>query len=455
MRANKTICCSGHPSSSPRNQAADRHGKNVAPSLLSGPMTRTSFDITTPAMYLQDVPHDTFRAMRAEPGLTWHGYDHATGSPSKIGGFWAATRHADVATIGRNADVFSSAVGHTNLWDLEADALTARRSLIDSDAPDHTRLRRIVSSAFTPKYIREWEAITRSIAGALLDDFLETSGGDWVEAVVAALPIQVIMAILGVPSEDGDFLIELSNYLVEGTTDRPTLSDDAYGNTTPTRLLPFGSPAAHALYEYGASLGIQRKENPGDDVVSRLVLAEVDGEHLTQTEYKNFFQLLVFAGNETTRTAIAHGTIAFADYPEQWQRLLDDASLLQTAVEEVIRWSSPVLHMRRTATVDTEVAGTSIAKGDKVVMWYVSSNRDEAVWESPDQFDITRSPNPQQSFGGGGPHFCLGAFLARMEISVLIEEMLARNITLQRVGEPTRVASNFIRGVLDVEMIPG
>ena len=417
-------------------------------------MTRTSFDITTPAMYLKDVPFDTFRAMRAEPGLIWHGYDHATGSPSEIGGFWAVTRHADVATIGRDAEVFSSAVGHTNLWDLEADALTARRSLIDSDAPDHARLRRIVSLAFTPKYIREWETITRSIAGKLLDGFVEAGGGDWVEAVAAPLPIQVIMAILGVPSEDGDFLIELSNYLVEGTTDRQSLPDDAFGNTTPTRLLPFGSPASHALFEYGASLGIERRENPRDDVVSRLVLTEVDGERLTPNEYKNFFQLLVFAGNETTRTAITHGTIAFADHPEQWQRLLDDPSLLPTAVEEVIRWSSPVLHMRRTATADTEVAGTAIAKGDKVVMWYASSNRDEAVWQAPDKFDIGRSPNPQQSFGGGGPHFCLGAFLARMEISVLIEEMLVRNITLQRVGEPTRIASNFIRGVLDVEMTP-
>lgn len=417
-------------------------------------MTKTIFDVTTPEMYLSDVPHDTFRSMRAEPGIVWHGYDHATGSPSDIGGFWAVTRHADVSTVGRNADVFSSGVGHTNLWDLTADALEARRSIIDSDPPDHTRLRRVVSSVFTPKFIRDWQEITRTLAGRLLDDYIAAGGGDWVEAVAAPLPIQVIMAILGVPPEDGDFLVELSNYLVEGTTNRPSLADDAFGNTTPTHLLPFGSPASHALYEYGQRLGRERRAEPRQDVVTRLVFAEVDGEHLTENEFKNFFHVLVFAGNETTRTALTHGAMAFTDNPAQWSRLREDPSLLNTATEEVLRWATPVLHMRRTATRDIDLAGTAIAEGDKVVMWYASSNRDETVWDRPDEFDIGRSPNPHQSFGGGGPHFCLGAFLARMEISILLEEMLARDISLVRTGEPTRVASNFVRGVLDVDMEP-
>lgn len=413
--------------------------------MASGP------DVTTPSLYLDDIPFDRFAEMRAEEGVVWHSYDTATGSPGGDGGFWAVTRHADVAHVGRHADVFSSAVGHTNLWDLEADALEARRSIIDSDAPDHTRLRRVVSTAFTPKYIREWEAITRRLAGKLLDDFVANGGGDWVSAVAAPLPIQVIMAILGVPAEDGDFMVELSNYMVEGTTDSQSLPDDAFGNTTPTRLLPFGSPASHAMYEYGEKLGRLRAADPRDDVVTRLVFAEADGVRLTENEFKNFFHVLVFAGNETTRTALTHGAIALADHPAEWRKLRAGDAPLNTSTEEILRWSTPVLHMRRTATHDTQVAGTSISEGDKVVMWYASSNRDESVWERPDVFDVTRSPNNHQSFGGGGPHFCLGAFLARMEISVVLEEMLARNITLERTTEPTRVASNFVRGVLDVE----
>jgi len=409
-------------------------------------------DVTTPSLYLDDIPFDRFADMRSEQGLVWHSYDTETGSPGGDGGFWAVTRHADVAHVGRNADIFSSAVGHTNLWDLEADALVARRSIIDSDAPDHTRLRRVVSTAFTPKFIREWESITRTLAGNLLDDFVEQGGGDWVKAVAAPLPIQVIMAILGVPAEDGDLMVELSNYMVEGTTDQQSLPDDAFGNTTPTRLLPFGSPASHAMYEYGEKLGRLRRSEPLEDVVTRLVFAEADGVKLTENEFKNFFHVLVFAGNETTRTALTHGAIALADYPAEWRKLKANDDVIKSATEEILRWSTPVLHMRRTATRDAEVAGTTIAQGDKVVMWYASSNRDEAVWDRPDTFDVTRSPNPHQAFGGGGPHFCLGAFLARMEISVVLEEMLARNITLERTSEPTRVASNFVRGVLDVDL---
>ncbi len=409
-------------------------------------------DVTTPALYLDDIPFARFAEMRKTDGLAWHSYETATGSPPGEGGFWAVTRHADVAHVGRNADIFSSAVGHTNLWDLEADALEARRSIIDSDAPDHTRLRRVVSTAFTPKFIREWETITRTLAGNLLDEFVAKGGGDWVSAVAAPLPIQVIMAILGVPAEDGDFMIELSNYMVEGTTDQQSLPDDAYGNATPTRLLPFGSPASHAMYEYGEKLGRLRASEPLEDVVTRLVFAEADGVKLTENEFKNFFHVLVFAGNETTRTALTHGAIAIADHPAEWRKLHANDDLITTATEEILRWSTPVLHMRRTATQDTNVAGTAIAEGDKVVMWYASSNRDEAVWDRPDTFDISRSPNPHQAFGGGGPHFCLGAFLARMEISVVLEEMLARNINLERTSEPTRVASNFVRGVLAVDL---
>ena len=362
------------------------------------------------------------------------------------------SRHTDVKAVSKQPKLFSSAVGHTNLWDLEADALEARRSIIDTDAPDHTRLRRLVSKVFTPRNINLWENVTREIACELLDDFQHAGGGDWVSRVAAPLPIRVILSVLGVPVSDADFLVELSNYLVEGTTDQPSLAADAFGNTTDLRLLPFGSPASHALFEYGEQLGAKRKSDPKDDVVTQLVMAEEDGNRLSAAEYRNLFHVLVFAGNETTRTAIAHGAMAFSEFPDQWKRLESDGEITAPAVEELLRWATPVLHMRRTATDDTELSGTPIARGDKVVMWYPAANRDPAVYDHPFDFDISRETNPHFSFGGGGPHFCLGAFLARMEIRILLEEMLNRKLALRQVGAADRVASNFIHGILSVEM---
>ncbi len=401
-------------------------------------------DVTSSDVYAVGVPDDRFTELRATQGLAWHPYGDD--------GFWAVTRHGDIREVSRNAAVFSSGIGHTNLWDLEADALEARRSLIDTDAPDHTRLRRLVARAFTPKNIRRWETTVRQITADLLDDYVAAGQGDWVESVAAPLPIKVILTMLGVPVDDADYLVELSNYLVEGTTDRPSLPDDAFGNTTEVRLLPFNSPASHALFEYGEALGDQRRAEPADDLVTLLVQAADDGDRLTPAEYRNLFHILVFAGNETTRTAITHGAMALADHPDQWQRVLDDRSLIESAGEEILRWSTPVLHMRRTATEDTELAGTAIAEGDKVVMWYASGNRDEAVFEDPFAFDVGRADNPHQAFGGGGPHLCLGAFLARLEITVLLEEMANRGIRLNRTGDAVRVPSNFVNGVASVPM---
>lgn len=399
-------------------------------------------DIVSPGQYVDGIPHAAFAELRATPGLVWHPYQQT--------GFWAVSRYADVKAVSMAPKLFSSGIGHTNLWDLEADALEARRSIIDTDAPDHTRLRRLVSKAFSPNAIRAWESTTRRIAGELLDEFVERGEGDWVELVAAPLPIRVILTILGVPVDDADYLVELSNYLVEGTTDRPTLAPDAFGNTTPLRLLPFASPASHALFEYGERLGAARRADPQDDLVTQLVLAEDAGERLSHAEFRNFFHVLVFAGNETTRTAIAHGAMALASNPDQWRRLETDPSLLDSAVEEILRWATPVLHMRRTAAIDTELAGTAIAAGDKVVMWYVSANYDDARFDDPFRFDVGRPDNLHVSFGGGGPHFCLGAFLARMEIRVLLEEMLARRIRLEQRGREQRVASNFVHGVISV-----
>lgn len=400
-------------------------------------------EVTSADLYLDGIPHDRFAALRATPGLAWHPYEG--------GGFWAVTRYEDVHTVSRHPEVFSSGIGHTNLWDLQADALAARRSIIDTDAPEHTRLRRLVSRQFTPRTTRGFTEATRAIAVELIDRFASAGGGDWVRDVAAPLPIRVIMLILGVPDADASYLVELSDFLVEGTGDRPSLPADAFGNTTPLRLLPFGSPASHALYVYGEDLGQRRRSTPAADLVTELVRA-ADAGRLSRQEYRNFFHLLVFAGNETTRTAISHGALAFAERPDQLSRLQAAPEHLETAVEEVLRWATPVMHMRRTARCSTSLAGTDIAAGDKVVMWYTSANRDPSAFEDPFDFDVARSPNEHFAFGGGGHHFCLGASLARMEITVLIEELLKRRLALRQVGEPARIASNFVHGVASVTM---
>jgi len=286
----------------------------------------------------------------------------------------------------------------------------------------------------------------------LLDAFIEKGSGSWVDEVAAPLPIRVILTMMGVPLEDADYLVELSNYLVEGTSTTQSIPADAFGNTTELRLLPFNSPASHALFEYGEKLGNLRRQEPKDDLVSSLVQAEQEGERLNGAEYRNLFHLLIFAGNETTRTAISHGGIALADFADQWQRVLDDKTLVEQASEEVLRWSTPVLHMRRTTSEATTLAGTEIGPGEKVVMWYASANRDEEVFTNPASFDVGRDENPHFAFGGGGPHTCLGAFLARLEVNVLLQEMAARNIGLIRKSEPIRTPSNFVHGILDVEM---
>lgn len=422
-------------------------------------MTTTVPDIATPELYGSAIPYDQYAQMRSTPGLAWHPYEDPKAPASVVKpGFWAVTRHEDVKTVSKSPELFSSAIGHTNLWDLQADALEARRGLIDTDHPDHTRLRRIVARSFTPKAIRSWQDLTRQIVAELLDEFETSGGGDWVDKVAAPLPIRVILNILGVPVEDADFLVELSNYLVEGTLESPTLAPDAFGNTTDLRLLPFSSPASHAMFEYGLKLRELRRADPRDDIVTALVQAEQEGEKMNHQEFKNMFQLLVFAGNETTRTAITHAAMAFAEHPEQLPRSLDgtsaDGSPLNTMTEEILRWSSPVLHMRRTAVADTELAGTEIKAGDKVVMWYASANRDETVFDDPFTFDVTRDPNPHFAFGGGGPHFCLGAWLARLELDELFGEMARRGMGLEITEDPVRLDSNFVHGIVSVGIEP-
>lgn len=404
-------------------------------------------DLADPGLYARGIPHDVFAAIRATPGLVWNAID---GDPDD--GYWVVARHADVVTVSRDPETYSSAAGHIQIYDIDADALDARASMIDMDPPIHTRLRRLVSSAFTPRHVQSYAADVRARVRGALDAITGSGGGDWAATVAKPIPIGVICDILGVPEADHDLMVELSDHLVAGTSTAP-LPADAYGNTTPLRLLPFNSPAAHALNEYALDLGRARRAAPRDDLVSKLIAAEIDGERLTDDEFANFFRLMIFAGNETTRSSMSHLALHLVDHPAEFDRVRADRSLLASAAEEVVRYSSPILYFRRTATRDCELSGTPIAAGEKVVMYYSAADFDEAVFPDPLRFDVGRPPTPANvAFGGGGAHFCLGASLARLELVELIDEILERELTVEVVGEPEFVDSNFVNGIEHLEV---
>ena len=404
-------------------------------------------DLQDPATFSEGIPHGAFAEMRARPRLSWTppcGGDRT--------GFWSVTRHGPVSEVSRDTEVYSSAVGHIQIYDIDADALSARASMIDLDPPVHTRLRRLVSAAFTPRHVQSYEAAVRTRIAARLDALVEAGGGNWVEAVAAPIPIGVICDIMGVPESDHDYMIELTDHLVAGTSSKP-LEPTAYGNTTDLRLLPFNSPAAHGINEYARALGERRRAQPANDLVTRLIEAEVDGERLTDAEFTNFFRLMVFAGNETTRASMAHLGMHLVEFADQFEVLRSDRSRMAQAAEEVIRYSSPILYFRRTVTRDTVLQDTELRAGDKVVMWYAAANFDETVFDHPVRFDVTRPMRPPNvAFGGGGAHFCLGAPLARLELAVLIEAILERGIELELAGEPVYVDSNFVNGIEHLEV---
>ena len=403
-----------------------------------------AIDIASAQLYERDgIPHEAFGLLRRHDPVHWHPWDN------QRGGFWAVTTRADLTTVTRDWQTYTSEQ-HVNLWELDAEAQAARRSLIESDGPDHVRLRRLVTQPFTLRRMSGYHDATRAIVDELLDDAIGAGDCDAVKALSEPLPIRVIVSILGVPSADGEFLVQLSNQLVEGTS-AETLDPHAYGNTTPLDLLPFNSPAAHALFEFGRAVGAERRACPADDLVSKLVTANVDGDQLSDTEFCNFFQLLVFAGNETTRTAISNGLLAFMQFPDQLERLHADPSLIPTAVEEIIRWATPVLHMRRTATTDTELHGVAISEGEWAVLWYASANFDELAFDDPMRFDVGRPVKPDHvAFGSFGPHHCLGAPLARLELRLLLEQIVARGVRMTQSAPVVRVRSNFVNGIVSL-----
>ena len=404
-------------------------------------------DLTDPDFYEPGVPHEEFARLRAESPVHWHP------EPPPGKGFWAVTRHADIVDVSKRHAELSTAAGFVLLEDLEPDAMAARRSMIETDPPEHTRLRLLVSPLFTPRAIRDWEGRARSVANRLLDAALERGSFDWAVDVCEPMPINVFVAIMGIEDDAAPTLARLANQLI--TVDDPELapSPEAYERVRARgfepRLLPFRSPAALDLFDYARELGEQRRREPRDDLITRLVQAEWDGDRLTDSEFVNFFQLLIFAGNETTRTSLQQGMLAFLEHPEQLELLRARPDLMPNAVEEILRWATPIYYFRRTALVDTQIGDTPIRAGDKVIMYDdISGNYDDAVFPDPLRSTRRASRRSTSFFGGGGGiHYCLGAWLARMQVRVLFEELIARDVDLAITAPPRRLRSNFTNGL--------
>jgi cytochrome P450 len=355
-------------------------------------------------------------------------------------GYYALVRHADVVEASRHAEIFCSGRGATNIVDLPADFNEYFGSMINMDDPRHARLRRIVSRAFSPRLIAKFEDDVRRAAAAIVDDLLVTGPCDFVPNVAARLPLKIICDMMGIPGESYEMVLANSNIILSGS-DPEFLSEDL--DEAVLQILGAGQ----ALAELVTGLAADRVQAPADDLVSALLTANIDGEQLTSAELASFFILLVVAGNETTRTALSHALMLFTEFPAQRALLLADfENRVEGAVEEVVRYASPVLFMRRTLTRDYTMNGQDYREGDKAVLYYYSANRDEAVFADPGRFDITRSPNPHVGFGAAGPHFCLGAHLARRELTVMLRELFTRvpDIT---AGEPDRLLSSFVNGI--------
>jgi cholest-4-en-3-one 26-monooxygenase len=394
--------------------------------------------------FAQGVPHDWFTYLRANAPV----YKH----PEPDGpGFWAITKYDDVVAVGRDGATYSSDQKRGGVVVLEqqppemAEFTEGGNLMLTMDAPEHTRYRKLVNRGFTPRQMRMLEPHIREVTAQILDEVIDQGGCDYVVEVAAELPLQVIAEMLGVPNEDRHKLFEWSNRMIGSEDPEYMVEQSEVFN------------AQVEMFMYANELGAERRKNPRDDIITALLNAEIDGDRLSEMDFNLFFLLISVAGNETTRNSISHGIKAFCDFPEQYQLLVEDPTRAPSATEEIVRWASPVMYFRRNVTRDTELRGQQLKAGDKVSIWYISANRDEDVFDRPFEFDILRSPNEHVGFGGGGPHHCLGANLARMEINCLLDEMARRVPRIERVGEAQPLRSNFIAGIkhMDVKYPPG
>jgi cytochrome P450 len=403
------------------------------------PESLPHLDIVGHDVYEQGVPFAAYDEFRREAPVAWID-DHD-------GGFWSLTTHEHVVAVHKDWRTYSSEVGGTEMETLEPDALVARRTMLETDPPRHTKLRQLVNPTFSRVAVETYAAHSHALVADVLDRALATPTCDGVYDVARELPIRMITGLLGVPDDDAPQLFHWADQIVYNADPdySPAVSDQV--DTDPYRLLPFRSPVSLKVLEYVQRLAAARRGVDSGDVLTVLTNAMVDGEPLTEREQGTFFLLLLIAGNETTRHSLSHALLAFAEQPEQLHRLRAHPELLDTAVEEVLRWTSPQLHFRRTATVDTAIGDVPVAAGDRVVTWYMAANFDPAAFTDPGTFDLARTPNRHVTFGGGGPHLCLGQWMARLEVRSFLQALVERVDHIELVGEPRRVRSNFINGL--------
>jgi cytochrome P450 len=387
-------------------------------------------DLSDAAVFRDDAPHEYFSLLRREAPVCWH---EETAGGGK--GHWAVTRHEDLKFVSRNPNLFSSYAGGSILREMTPEQTDGNRALmINMDPPQHVKYRRLVQRGFTPRMVNDLAPHIRTMATEIIDRVAARGECELVADLSALMPMQVICQMIGVAREDWEAVYDLSNKLVG--FDDPELQEH-HGA---------GEMLAMQLFQYAARLNEKVRTQPGNDLGTALVQGSVDGEKLTDLEFNSFFMLLAVAGNETTRTATTHGVKLLAEHPEQRQRVQRDRRLLPLMIEEVLRYCSPLHYFRRTATADTELNGARIRAGDKITLWYPSANRDESVFTDPQAFDVGRTPNDHLAFGVG-EHFCLGASLARLELTILFDELLRRLPDITLDGPPVRLRSNFINGI--------
>ncbi len=406
--------------------------------MVAQPNIPEDIDFTDPDLFAERMPFEEFAELRRTAPVWWN-----KKSPDKGGfhdeGFWVVSRHEEVREVSRRSDVFSSwentAIPRFSDDMERANIELQRHVLLNKDAPEHTKLRKLVARGFTPRAINALREDLETRARTIVEAAAKEGNGDFVTQVAAELPLQAIADLIGVPQEDRTKIFEWSNQMT-GYDDPENTADPAL--------------ASMEVLGYAYQMAAARKECPADDIVTKLIEADIDGDELSPEEFGFFFIVLAVAGNETTRNATTHGMLAFLEHPEQWEIFKRDRP--KTAVDEIIRWATPVTSFQRTALEDTELGGQKIAKGDRVVMLYASANNDEEVFENPREFDILRDPNPHLAFGGTGAHFCLGANLARMEIEIIFNAIADLVPDITKVADPKRLRSAWLNGIKEFEV---